>query len=257
MTATLSIVLIVKNEALNLAQCLESVQGLKAEIVILDGGSTDDTEQIARIYTNKFFQEISWQGYGKHRQIAQAYATSDWVIMLDADERFTPELIQEIKLVLQQNDQSKIYSLPRLSWAFGAFIRYGGWYPDFVDRLYPRTKTQYNNSLVHEKLLVPNNMRREKLKGTLLHYTYKDLQHYLEKSAKYAELWAQQRYAKGKTASLSQGLSHGIFYFLKMYIFRLGFLDGRQGLLLALLSAHSVFAKYASLWIKYQKKWSE
>jgi (heptosyl)LPS beta-1,4-glucosyltransferase len=102
--------------------------------------------------------------------------------------------------------------------------------------------------------MVPEGVRVKPLTGDLLHYTYKDLNHYLVKSAQYADLWAQQRQAQGKQSSLTQGLLHGIGCFVRMYLLKVGFLDGKQGLLLALLSAHSTFAKYADLWVRQQPK---
>jgi (heptosyl)LPS beta-1,4-glucosyltransferase len=105
---------------------------------------------------------------------------------------------------------------------------------------------------VHEKLEYPDSMTEKKLSGDLLHYTYRDLEHYLVKSAHYAAEWAKQRHARGKRSSLLQGLIHGVGCFIKMYIVRAGFLDGKQGFLLAVLSAHSTFVKYADLWIRQQ-----
>ena len=158
-----------------------------------------------------------------------------------------------IRRVVADNDQKKVYALPRLSWVFGRFIRHSGWYPDYVIRLYPRSKAGYGDEKVHEKLHFKDDMEVTKLKGDLLHYTYRDLEHYLVKSASYAAAWAQQREAKGKQTSLLQGFRHGLACFIRMYFLRLGFLDGRQGLLLAMLSGHSTFAKYADLWVRQQK----
>lgn len=252
--AHLSLVLIVKNESTNLAPCLDSAKDIAAEIVILDAGSTDDTLEIAKKYTDKIFVNNHWQGFGKQRQIAQSYASEDWVLMLDADERLTPELANEIRLVIDKSKLDTVYNISRLSWAFGDFIRHGGWYPDYVARLYPKDKVQYNDALVHEKLVPNKSLRQKNLTANLLHYTYEDLEHYLVKSAGYAKAWAAQRYSKGKKSSIFQGLGHGVWWFFRMYILKAGFLDGKQGLLLALLSAHSVFAKYVALWEMNQVK---
>lgn len=254
--ATLSVALIVKNEEENLAKCLDTVTWAD-EIVVLDAGSEDSTIEIAKRFTDKVYVNDNWQGYGIQRQRLQKFVSCDWVLMLDADERLTAELINEIKDVLKQDNRDLVYALPRLSWCFGKFIRHSGWYPDFVTRLYPKDKAQYSEQLVHEKLQYSKDMKSVKLKGDLLHYTYRDLEHYLVKSAGYASAWAEQRQIKGKSSSLSQGFLHGLFCFLKMYVFRLGFLDGKQGLLLALLSGHSTFAKYADLWVRQQKNISE
>lgn len=251
--ASLSIVLIVKNEASNLEKALSTIDWAD-EIIVLDSGSTDSTLNIARKYTQLVYTYADWQGFGLQRQRAQSHATGDWVLMLDADERVTPELRDAIKMVIAENDQHKVYALARLSWVFGRFIRHGGWYPDYVIRLYPRDRAAYGDERVHEKLRFTSDMAVIKLKGNLLHYTYRDLEHYLLKSASYAAAWAEQGEVNGKRASLLQGFSHGLVCFIRMYLLRLGFLDGRQGLLLAMLSAHSTFVKYAALWVKQQER---
>lgn len=253
--ATLSVTLIVKNEEINLAGCLDSVRWAD-EIVVLDAGSSDKTIDIAKSYTDKVFVNADWQGFGIQRQRLQEIANSDWILMLDADERITTELKSEIQRVIASDDRNTVYDLPRLSWCFGKFIRYSGWYPDYVTRLYPKEKAHYSSKLVHEKLEYPAEMNVTKLKGDLLHYTYRNLEHYLVKSASYATAWADQREANGKSSTLLQGVMHGAGCFIKMYIIRLGFLDGKQGFLLALLSAHSTFAKYADLWIRQQEQQS-
>ncbi len=248
--ATLSAVLIVRNEAANLAACLDSVAWAD-EIVVVDSGSTDDTLDIARRYTDQVHVEAHWQGYGVQRQRAQARASGDWILMIDADERVSPALAAAIRGALAADDRQAVYALPRLSYCFGRFIRHGGWYPDRVVRLYPREKCAYGPATVHEKLVPAPGMRVLRLSGDLLHYTYRDLQHYLVKSAGYAAAWAAQRHAAGRRSSLLQGFTHGLACFLRMYVFRLGFLDGRQGLLLAVLSGHSTFVKYADLWTRW------
>lgn len=251
---TLAIAMIVKNEADNLVACLRSCEGLANEIIVVDGGSTDNTAEIAKEFGAKVISKPSWQGFGLQRRFAQAQVSADWVFWIDADERLTPELKSSIQAAVSQAASSTIYSVARLSWAFGRFIRHSGWYPDRVLRLHPTTLTQYTDAPVHERLDVPENTTVQPLTGDLLHYTYKDLQHYLVKSAQYADLWAQQRAARGQRGSLIQGSLHGVGCFLRMYVLKAGFLDGRQGLLLALLSAHSTFAKYADLWVRQQPK---
>lgn len=246
---TLAAVLIVKNEADNLADCLATLNWVD-EIVVLDSGSTDATQAVAEAAGARFFVNSEWPGFGKQRQIAQAHVQSDWILWVDADERVTPELKTSIEAVLAKPTSNVVYSVPRLSWVFGRFIRHCGWYPDRVLRLYPKALTGYNDSLVHEKVITKKGIKIKKLKGDLLHYTYRDLEHYLVKSAGYAAAWAEQRQQKGKTSSISKGMLHALGCFMKMYILKAGFLDGKQGFLLSVLSAHSTLVKYADLWIK-------
>lgn len=251
---TLSVAMIVKNEAQDLAACLETVKGWVDEIVILDSGSTDETPQIAAAYHAKFYTNTDWQGFGKQRQLAQQYVTSDYVLWLDADERVTEELKQSILQAVKNDEKNTVYKISRLSEVFGKQIRHSGWYPDYVVRLYPTTIARYNDSLVHEKVVFDSATKVEKLQGNLLHFTYKNITHYLTKSAHYGSEWATQRVKQGKKVSLFSAFSHALSSFVKMYLLKKGFLDGKQGLLLAVLSAQSVFNKYADLWARGQGK---
>lgn len=245
----LSVIVLTKDEADNIGPCLDTVAWAD-ELIVYDSGSRDDTVAIARQRGVRVEVDADWQGYGEQRRRAQACANGQWILMLDADERVSAELAEEIRQVVAANELDAVCLLPRLSWCFGSFIRHGGWYPDYVARLYPRDVARYDEALVHEKLVVPAGVRQVKLRGDLLHFTYRDLQHYLVKSAGYAAAWAEQRARRGRRASLPQGLLHGVGCFVRMYLLRGGFLDGRAGLLLALLSAHSTFAKYADLWVR-------
>lgn len=251
--ASVSVVIITKNEADNIKDCLQSVEWAD-EIVVFDSGSTDCTLDIARRYTDKIYMDGDWPGFGPQRRRAQEKAGGDWILALDADEVVTPELKEEILVALKKDNRSHVYFLPRLTWSFGSFIRHSGWHPDYVARLYPRENAQYDEALVHEKLEIAPDMSKVYLKGNLLHFTFRDLEHWVKKTARYAAVWADERERKGEKASLGQGISHGLAYFLKTYFLKKGFLDGRAGLLLALLGAYSRLLKYADLWIRNQPK---
>lgn len=252
----LAAILIVRNEAHSIKAALQSVS-FADEIVVVDSGSTDNTLEIAKQFTNKIFNEANWQGYGVQRQRAQSKTAADWVLMIDADERVSDALRVEIEQVVKQNDQTKAYAMPILPWCFGQFLRHGGWYPAPKVRLYPNNKAKYGPERVHEKLYFADGMHTEQLKGDLLHFTYRDMEHYLVKSARYAREWAEQRHAQGKRSSLLQGVLHAVGCFIKIYFIKAGFLDGKQGLLIALLSAHSTFVKYADLWSRSQARPNE
>ncbi len=251
---TLAVALIVKNEAAHLKACLETVHDWVDEIIVLDSGSSDATEQVAREYTDNFFVNADWPGFGPQRRIAQTHVTSDYVLWLDADERITPELKTSIQQAVASNSPNTVYQFARLSWVFGRYIKHCGWYPDRVLRLYPTKLTQYTDALVHERVEVTKEMKVANLKGDAIHYTYNDVHHYLVKSAGYAKAWADQRQKRGKKSSISQGIVHALACFIKMYISKVGFLDGKQGFLLSLLSAHSTFVKYADLWVREQEQ---
>ena len=249
---SLSVAMIVKNESYHLAACLDSVKDWVDEIIILDSGSTDDTPIIAEKYGAKFYQNTNWPGFGKQRQLAQSYISSDYVLWLDADERITPTLKKSILEAIQADKDNVIYQLPRLSEVFGKKIYHSGWYPDYVRRLYRTQTTRYNDNLVHESVIIPEGFNVISLKGDIEHITYTSLHQYLVKSANYAKAWAEQRHEQHKRTTLFQAVTHAIATFGKMYILKAGFLDGRHGFLLAVLSAHSTFIKYADLWLRNQ-----
>lgn len=248
---TISVAMIVKNESQELAACLETVKDWVDEIVILDSGSQDNTQEIALSYGAKWYENTNWQGFGKQRQLAQRYVTSDYILWLDADERVTPDLKAAILQAVSLDEQNAVYQIGRLSEVFGREIRHSGWYPDYVVRLYRKELAQYNEALVHEKVVFAPTIEVKTLNGDLLHFTYKNLHQYLQKAANYSEAWATQRFTQGKKTSLSSAILHALNSFVKMYLLKKGFLDGKQGLLLAILSSYSVFSKYANLWVKH------
>ena len=248
----LSAALIVKNEAAKLEACLQSLVGWVDEIVILDSGSTDATLDIAKKYGAAVYSHTDWQGFGPQRQRAQSHVQGEWVMWLDADERVTPELKQSLQAALKQyqHDTNVIFEFNRYSWAFGKFIRHCGWYPDRVLRVYRPAYTGYNNALVHESVVKPHDANVINLRGDLLHYTFDSLPHYMTKQTQYASAWAKQKQQHGKKVSYGSALSHAAFTFVKMYLLKRGFLDGKQGLLLSVLSAQFVYVKYMDLWLK-------
>ncbi|EKO3566542.1 glycosyltransferase family 2 protein [Vibrio metschnikovii] len=248
-TPTLAVALIVKNEAKHLQACLETVADWVDEIVILDSGSNDATESIARRFTDKFFVNKDWQGFGPQRRLAQSYITADYVLWLDADERVTPELKASILQAVKHDKPNTVYQIDRLTTAFGKQIHYSGWSPDWVTRLYRTRETQYNTALVHESVEIPSHLILKSLSGYLQHYTFEYLPQYTAKTQHYMKAWVDQREGK-KSSTLTGAVLHGFFRFFKMYILKRGFLDGRHGLLLAILSANTIFTRYADLWLR-------
>ena len=242
---SISAVLIVKNEAKKLSDCLKSLAWAD-EIIVLDSGSSDNTLSIAEKFSAKVFVNTDWQGFGRQRERAASFVTSDWIFMIDADERVTPEL--EKSILSAVNKAPAIWEVNRLCYCFGRFIKHSGMHPDWVPRLYPRNQAIYDATRVHERLINNQNLPEQKLSGHLLHYVYDSIRHQQQKAAHYAEEWALQRAQAGRKTSLTSAVLHALACFLRMYIFRLGFLDGKQGFLLALLLSQSTFAKYAELW---------
>nr|WP_024966209.1 glycosyltransferase family 2 protein [Pantoea sp. IMH] len=240
----LSVVLIVKNAADLLPECLASVDWAD-EIIVLDSGSSDGTPQIAARHGASVFHSKEWHGYGKQRQLAQSYASHPMILMIDADERVTPPLRHAIEEALQK-PSATIYSLGRRNLFLGRFMRHSGWYPDRVIRLYPASY-HYNDHLVHESLDT-RGAPVTPLKGDLLHLTCRDFSAFQWKQFTYAEAWAKQRHHQGKKCTMFAIFSHTLAAFFKTLVLRAGFLDGKQGWLLAVVNAQYTFNKYTALW---------
>lgn len=241
----LSVVLIARDAADLLPECLESVSWAD-EIILLDSGSQDGTPDIAARYGAKVFYSSEWNGYGKQRQLAQRYASHPMILMIDTDERVTPPLRSAIETVLAQPASRNVYSLGRRNLFLGRFMRHSGWYPDRVIRFYPNTFS-YNDHQVHESLDTQG-ATVIALNGDLLHLTCRDFSMFQRKQFAYAEAWARQRYQQGKRCSIMSVFTHTLGAFFKTLVLRAGFLDGKQGWLLAVINAQYTFNKYTSLW---------
>ncbi|CAQ86448.1 MULTISPECIES: glycosyltransferase family 2 protein [Photorhabdus] len=247
----LSVVMITQNSADLIRDCLASVSWAD-EIIVLDSGSSDDTCQIAQAMGAKIFSNTEWPGFGRQRQLAQQYASGDYIFMIDTDERVTPELKASIQQVLNHADNNKVYSCARRNLFLGRFMKHSGWYPDRVLRLYARDRYQYNDNQVHESLET-HGAPVVILKGDLLHLTCRDLMEFQRKQLNYAKAWAKQRHEQGKQCSYFSIFSHTFGAFVKTWLLRAGFLDGKQGLILAIVNAQYTFNKYAALWEKRQQ----
>lgn len=242
----LSVVMIAKNAADVLPDCLASVAWAD-EVILLDSGSTDSTVDIAQRAGVKVFVNEQWQGFGKQRQLAQSYATGDYILMIDTDERVTPELAAALKSVIANPQPDAVYSIARRNLFLGRYMRHSGWYPDRVTRLYARANYRYNDNLVHESLDAPG-AKVIPLNGDLLHLTCRDFSGFQRKQLSYATAWAQERHLRGKKVSLAGIFSHTVGAFCKTLLLRAGFLDGKQGWLLAVVNAQYTFNKYTELW---------
>jgi len=246
---TLSVVIITKNEERDLPRCLRSVW-FADEIVVLDSGSTDRTVEIAREFTDKVFVSADWPGFGPQKNRALTHATGDWVLSLDADEWVPAELAEEIQSVIKNGAQS-VYKIPRLSTFCGKIIRYSGWYPDYVARLFRRSCAQFSNDLVHERIVYEGVSGT--LKQSLRHNSYHDIKEVMEKIVRYAHDGAQNRYQRGERTSFSRALLSSLWAFIRSWILRLGVLDGKAGFQIALMGAESTFYRHARM-LELQKK---
>tara|TARA_B100001250_G_scaffold412960_1_gene445588 strand:+ start:1784 stop:2542 length:759 start_codon:yes stop_codon:yes gene_type:complete len=246
---TISIVIIVKNGEEFIEKALKSSTWAN-EIIILDSGSTDNTLGIAKKYTDNIHISDSWPGFGIQRQNAQKLATSDWIFMLDADEAISKELQNAIQDATK--GELSVYQVNRLSKAFGIEIKHSGWHPDWINRLYPKNFTTYNDALVHETLIIPKNHLPKKLNGILHHETYQNMKDYYQKMSLYIDAWSTENINK-KPNGVLIGYLRGNWAFFKMYIIKLGFLDGRVGFILAILRFETTLMKYVDIKNKRQK----
>ncbi|AGH80465.1 glycosyl transferase family protein [Psychromonas sp. CNPT3] len=244
----ISAIIITKNEQDNLPSCLDSLHWVD-EIIIVDSGSQDKTQEIALSYNAKFYSHPDWQGFGKQKQLAQHYASNKWIIAIDADEVVSSELQASIQHAITDAPHNTIFKIIRKTWVFGRFLEHSGWVNKIV-RVYPKNIANYNDALVHEKVVSNKNVDVKILDGDLLHYSYGNITDYLVKSASYSKAWADSKQQEGKKGSLCQAISHALSCFFKMYLLRRGFLDGKQGFIIAILCTHYVFAKYTDLWIR-------
>ena len=246
--AGLSIIIITKNEALNIRECIETVKWAD-EIIVVDSRSTDDTVAICRELTPHVYIH-DWPGFGIQKNRALDYASKDWVLSLDADERVTPELRAEIEATMREG-KALGYEVPRLSSFCGRFMRHSGWYPDYVLRLFRRGRARFSDNLVHERLIMDS--KTERLTGLLLHYAFENLEEVLHKTNQYSTAGAQMQFQRGRQSSLSGAVLRGLWSFVRSYVLRAGFLDGREGFMLAVSNAEGTYYRYVKLMLLNKK----
>jgi glycosyltransferase involved in cell wall biosynthesis len=244
--STLAAVIITYNEEANLADCLESLSGTVDQIIVLDSGSSDSTLAIASLFGAKASVSTDWHGFGDQKNQALSMANTDWILSIDADERLTPELAKEIRSVINDAHTCTCFSIPRRSWYCGRFIRFSGWSPDYVDRLFKNGKARFSDDLVHERLLHLGPTQR--LHHPLLHYSFRNFSQVLQKLDRYSTASATQAYAMGKRASVYSAVGHGAWAFLRTFVLKRGFLDGAHGLALAISNAEGTYYKYLKIW---------
>jgi glycosyltransferase involved in cell wall biosynthesis len=235
---SLSVIVISKNEEAAIDRCLASVRWAE-ELIVVDCGSTDRTLEICREHGAKVHVTSDWPGFGPQKNRALAHATGNWVLSIDADEWVSPELTASIQAVIAGSGAVAAYELQRLSSFCGRFMRHSGWWPDPVVRLFQRDKARFSDDLVHERLLVDGAVAR--LDGLLFHETLRNLDELLEKMNQYTTAGAQMLLERGERSSLPKAISRGAWAFFRTYVLRAGFLDGREGLMLAISTAETTY----------------
>jgi len=240
-----SATVITLNERDNIRQCLETLSWAD-ELIVVDSGSTDGTVEIAREYTDRVIHH-DWPGHVQQKNYAIDQATHEWIFSLDADERVTPKLAEEIVRSLSaEQPEYDAYSVPRLAHYLGRYIRHCGWYPDRKVRLFRRDAGRWGGRNPHDSVKVACPVG--KLGGDLIHYTYKDIAHNISTVNSFSGIGARELRDEGRRARLTDVTLRPAWAFTREYIIKQGFLDGRAGLVISTMTAYSVFCKYAKLW---------
>ena len=256
MRKPISAVIITRNEASHIAQCIASVDFCD-EVLVVDSGSTDATMHIATARGARVLHQ-RWLGFGPQKRFAAAQARHDWVLALDADERVTPELRASIEQVMRSDkdtggtgdtaadrSQPAAWVMARRNRFMGRWLRFGEGYPDDCVRLFDRRRAQWSDDTVHERVLTTG--RIDRLDGDLLHDSAESLDDYLAKQNLYSSLQAEAMLADGKSVSAVQVVASPLVRFLKFYLLRQGFRDGLPGLVHIAIGCFASFAKYAKV----------
>lgn len=241
----ISVVIIARNEAHIIANTLQSLQQVTDDIIVVDSGSTDDTVAICKKYNARVI-ETDWSGYGINKNKGINAAKHDWILSLDADEAIDARLQQSL-LQLRFINEDEVFDIRFKNFFCNKWIRFGEWGFDWHIRLFNRKKVTWNNAAVHENLVFPDNVTVTKLKGNILHYTVQSRQEYDAKTDHYARMNAKKYVAAGKKADFFKQYFSPVFAFIQHYIFRLGFLDGKEGFIIAKTTAYYTFLKYRYL----------
>ncbi len=241
---TLSAIIITKNAGDMIRRCIESVAWAD-EIIVVDSGSSDDTADICRALGVHFSVTPDFPGFGPQKNRALDAATSDWVLSIDADEWVTPELQHEVRATIARAEASPAYAMPRCSSFCGRTMQHSGWWPDYVVRLFRRDAARFSDSLVHERLLV-NGVTR-KLRQPLMHEAISTMDQVLDKMNRYSTASALMQHEQGRKGCLATALLHGGWAFFRHYVLRRGFLDGKEGFILAVAIAEGSYYRYIKL----------
>lgn len=234
----LSVIMITKNEAYHLERSLKAVD-FADEIVIVDSGSTDNTVEIAKRFTDKVYQYSDWHGYGPQKARALSHATQDWVLSIDADEVVSPELQKSILAFIRSQAADAASVSIRLVFQ-EKILRYTNAFNRHI-RLFRREGAKFSDDIVHEKILLPKRHNIAHLKGFLLHYSYRDLHHAISKMNQYSSYTAKQRLERGKKASMCRALCSAVWIFFRTYCLQKGFLDGKAGFVFAILNMEGAY----------------
>lgn len=241
----LTAVVITRNEIRNIAHCLRSV-AFADEVVVMDSGSTDGTVEAARAAGATVIVAPDWPGFGPQKNRALDAATGDWVFSIDADEQVSAALADSIRSAIHSGKYNA-YTINRRSNYCGQYMAHSGWYPDRVVRLFRRDTARFSDDIVHERVVTKGSVGR--LEGDLLHDSMPHFESVIDKLDRYSTAGALALKEKGVKGSLAKALGHGWWAFMRTYVVKLGFLDGRLGLALAISNAEGTYYRYMKLWL--------
>lgn len=241
----LSVVIITFNEEKNIGRCLEAAKKVADEIVVVDSYSTDQTKNICLSHGVRFV-EHAFEGYVQQKNYANSQASNPYILNLDADEVLSDELIQSI-LQVKKNWTHDGYMINRITNYCGKWIKHGGWYPDPKLRLYDVRKGKWEGQNLHEKFVLYNEAHIGKLKGDLLHYSYHSIKQHIDQFNKFTEIAAQTEAQNGRKIGIIKIIFYPIWKFKRDYFFKLGFMDGYYGFVIAAISAFASFVKYVKI----------
>ena len=242
----ISAMIITLNEERNIARCIEALLPVADEIVVLDAFSTDQTKAICEKYPVRFEQK-EWMGYSASKNYLNSLAKNEYILSIDADEVLSPELTTELIELKTENFQTAVFRVNRLTNYLGTWIYHCGWYPDWKIRLFPKEIARWEGEFVHEELTFSKEFQIIDLKGSLFHYSYDSLEDHKQRADKYSALTARKHFVNGKNVSVVHPYLSGIGRFVSMYLLKKGFLDGKRGLQISLISAKSNVFKYKEL----------
>lgn len=248
--AKISACIISYNEERKIEDCLKSLLPVVDEIIVVDSLSTDDTIKIAEKYTDKIYHQ-EFIGHIEQKNLAISKASNDWILSLDCDERLTQELQQSIVAIKNNIEKSDAYKMPRKTFYIYRWLNHC-WYPDIKIRLFNKNTAKWGGTNPHDKIITQGN-NIKLLKGDMLHYSFDSISDHLQTIDKFTEIGANQLVEKGKHVSVFSPFTHATWTFIRLYIIRLGFLDGFAGIVVAVLSYMHVFTKYSKALIKYKQ----
>lgn len=241
----ISAVIIAHNEAHNIGRCIEGLKGIADEVLLMDSGSTDGTQEIAAKAGARVVQQ-PWAGYAAQKNSANALAEGPYILSVDADEAPSPDLAASIIRAKSAGLQGA-YSFNRLTNYCGTWVRHGGWYPDVKVRLFHKDAARWEGEHVHEVLRLDPGLGVTHLKGDLLHWSYRDVADHLQRIERYSDLHARKLHEAGRRGGAVKRWLSPVAKFIQGYLLQLGFLDGMAGLRIAWYSAHAVRLKYVKL----------